>query len=698
MAFYIDEAEIRKAISIFHPDGREFEIRIVKGKWNMAGVFRDADTLIQAFGNPRIHPDANIYMTLNRLNDACYDRDHKDRFVEYASPTVSDNDVVGYDWLLVDVDPKRPAGTSSTNEQLKGSRERAKKILEYLKGRGWSDPIIGHSGNGTHLVYSVALENTPERKTLMQNVLKALNLLFADKEMDIDLTTFNQSRICKLYGTVARKGANSERRPHRLSKIMKVPDRIETIKPDFLIELTKILPQAETPQKYNGYNPGNFNLQDWIDQHGIEISEKTTWTGGTKWILDHCPFNPQHNHKDAAIIQTNDGKICFNCFHSSCADKKWKEFRQFYEPDAYQNTEIRPAVPNYMASMPPGFGKMAVPTDADKMLNKMAYGTETEPPTDEPVFRTTEEIRNRVVPEEAFILTGIKGIDDRMRGLKKGYVTVLSGLRSAGKSSILSQIVIQCREQGLKCALFSGEMNDKQVLKWLTLQAAGKAHVHGTQWERVFYPNDDAAVAISKWLDGFVYVYNNDFGTQFTAMERHLIQIVEEKKLDFILIDNLMALNIENLDRDIYVQQKKFVNELKRMAVTMNIHIMFVAHPRKNDGYLRMNDISGSGDLSNAADNVFIIHRVDEDYKKYTQQFFRWKSENPIYQAGNVIEICKDRDNGNRDVYVPLYFEVESKRLKNSLTEYVHYGWENGFNPAADDFIPVDLADEALPW
>lgn len=696
MAFYIDEAEIRKAIAIFHPDGREFEVRLVEGKkWNMAGVFRDADALIAALKNPRIHPGANAYMTLNRLHEACYARDHHDKFVEYANPTVSDNDVIGYDWLLVDVDPRRPAGTSSTNEQLKGSRETAKKILEYLKGRGWNDPIIGHSGNGTHLIYKVALST--ERKQLLQNALKALALLFSDDKMDIDLTTFNPSRICKLYGTVARKGANTEKWPHRLSKILKVPERIEEIAPEFLEELVRILPQEEKPQRYNSYNPGGFNLQDWIDQHGVAVKEKTSWTGGTKWILECCPFNPQHNHKDAAIIQTTDGKICFNCFHSSCADKKWKEFRQFYEPDAYQAKEIQPAVPNYLLTKPEGFGKVEVPTDFDRILNQAVYGTDVEPPANEPVFRTTEEIRARVVPAEAHILTGITGIDERMVGLKKGYVSVLSGLRSAGKSSILSQLVIQCREQGLKCALFSGEMTDKQVLKWLTLQAAGKAHVHGTQYEKVFYPNDAAAEAVSKWLDDFVYVYNNDYGNQFTEMEKHLIRIVEEKKLDMILLDNLMAMNVENLDHDMYARQTKFVKELKRMAVNLNIHVLFVAHPRKSSGYLRVDDISGSGDLGNAADNVFIIHRVDEDYKKSTQQFFQWKSTNPLYLADNVIEICKDRDLGNRDVYIPLWFEKETKRLKNDQTEYVHYGWENDFDPTKE-FEIADIPEEEVPW
>ena len=677
MPLTIDEQEIRKAIAVFHPDGRAFEIRLVDGKWNMAGVFTDADVLIKALANPRIHAGANVYMTLNRLKDGCEDRKHRDAFIEYASPTVSDNDIDGYDWMLIDVDPKRPAGTSSTKEQVLGSRDTAKKIYAYLRDRGWPDPVIGHSGNGTHLIYKLSL--LPDRKPLIESCLKALNMLFADDRMDVDQVTFNPSRICKLYGTVARKGTSTEKRPHRMSRILHVPEQIEKVSLEYLQSLAAILPQKDAPQKYNGYNPGGFDLQAWIDSHHVPVTAKTSWSGGTKWILESCPFNPQHTHKDAAIVQTSDGKICFNCFHASCADKKWREFRLFYEPDAYQpKTELPPAIPNYKQPLP----EPDLP-EAPEQIGQ--------------AWRTTEEIRMRVVPPEACIMTGIQGIDSKMVGLKKGYVSVLSGLRSAGKSSILSQLVIQCREQGLKCALFSGEMIDKQVLKWLTLQAAGKRHVHGTQYARLYYPNDGVTEAVSKWLDEFVYVYNNDFGNQFTEMEKHLIRIIEEKKLDLVLLDNLMALNVENLDKDLYVRQTKFVKELKRIAQRLNVHVLFVAHPRKSSGYLRMDDISGSGDLSNAADNVFIIHRVDEDYKKLTQQYFSWKSTNPLYQADNVIEICKDRDYGNRDEYVPLYFEIETKRLKNSVDENIHYGWEADYDPA-NEFLEVPMEDEDLPF
>ena len=687
MAFQMNEEEIRKTVATFHPDGLEFEVRLVDGKWNAAGVFKDADTLIRELNTVRARPNANVYMTLNKLKDGCYDRKHHDQFIEYMAPTVSDNDIVGYHWLLIDVDPKRPAGTSSTNEQLKGSRETAKRILAWLKDKGWSDPVVCHSGNGTHLLYRIRLENNPDNKTLLQNVLRVLNMLYDDDRMDIDLTTFNPSRICKLYGTLARKGANTAERPHRMSKVLLIPERIEPIPRAFLEALAKLLPQQEAPQTYNGYNPNGFDLQQWIDDHQIPVTEKVSWVGGTKWILECCPFNPQHNHKDAAIIQTKDGKICYNCFHASCADKKWKEFRQFYEPDAYQHETVMPALPNYLASKPADFGKPQTVPAAPEF---------DAAPTDPP-FRTTEQIRTRVVPDEAHIMTGIRRIDELMIGLKKGYVSVLSGLRSAGKSSILSQLVIQCREQGLKCALFSGEMSDKQCLKWLTLQAAGKAHVHGTQYEKVFYPNDDEAEIVSKWLDDFVFIYNNDYGNNFIEMEKHLIKVSEEKKVDLVLIDNLVALNVEELDRDQFVRQTKFVKELKRMAQVLNVHVLFVAHPRKASGYLRVDDISGSGDLANAADNVFIIHRVDADYQKLTQQYFKWKSTNPLYQADNVIEICKDRDFGNRDVYVPLYFEKETKRLKNDPTEYIHYGWEADWKPG-EEFQIVDIPDEDLPF
>ena len=102
---------------------------------------------------------------------------------------------------------------------------------------------------------------------------------------------------------------------------------------------------------------------------------------------------------------------------------------------------------------------------------------------------------------------------------------------------------------------------------------------------------------------------------------------------------------------------------------------MFVAHPRKAQGFLRLDDISGTADLANAVDEAFIIHRNNTDFQKRTGEFFGWKSDNEIYECDNIIEIAKDRDGGTQDVFVPLFYERETRRLKNSFEENKIYRW-----------------------
>ena len=55
---------------------------------------------------------------------------------------------------------------------------------------------------------------------------------------------------------------------------------------------------------------------------------------------------------------------------------------------------------------------------------------------------------------------------------------------------------------------------------------------------------------------------------------------------------------------------------------------------------------------------------------------FHWSKEHYLYDCSNVIEICKDRDGGAQDVFVPLWFERETKRLKNGPVDNTVYSWE----------------------
>lgn len=670
-----DEKEIRRAIAVLHPDNAPFEIRLIDGKWNMSGYFSDADMVISELTRIGTRRNMNAYITLNRLNPECSSRKQRGRLTEFAAPTTGDNDVAAYDWLMIDIDSKRAAGTSASASQLTAAKEIAAKVYYFLRERGWAEPVKALSGNGVHLLYSVGLNNTPDNVKLMQNCLLALSMAFTDDKVEIDLKTFNPSRITKLYGTMAQKGANTPERPHRMSKIVSC-EKIEQIDIAMLKELAALLPQEEKPAKYNNFNPREFDLESWIHKNGLRV-QKQAWNGGAKWVFEECPFDSSHTGKDAAIIQTPDGKICFNCFHNSCAGHRWHELRLKYEPDAYDKKYISNAPsPNYKKPSyePP---KIREQNGADGA----------------PVFYTIEQIRKLKTPPEVFIKTGVNVIDSKMRGLKKGFVSCVSGLRGSGKSSLISQFAIEAADQGYKTALFSGELTAKHLCKWLTLQAAGSRNVRATQYENYYQVEPAAENAVSEWLNDKVYVYNNDYGNNFSDVYSRLNECVAEYKVDLVILDNLMALNITMLENDKYSQQSAFVQILEDYAKAADIHIIFVAHPRKAMGFLRLDDVSGSGDIVNRVDNAFIMHRVNEDFKRLSKQMFKWSDDSTLYHCDNVLEICKDRASGCQDVYIPLFFDMPSKRMKNSSHEYKNYGWK--FEPQYEE---VSISDDELPF
>ena len=653
----IDENEIRNAVYTLHPpdddEGCLFEVRVIDGNWNLSGYFTNADALIEALQHSDTHANENIYITLNDIDDACFARKQQNKLIRNATPTTSDSDVKGYRFLMIDLDPERAAGTSASDEELEAARAVGRKIYKYMKATGWNDPVIAESGNGVHLLYRIMLAVIPERIQIVKDCLNALDIMFSTDAVKVDTKTFNPARVCKLYGTMAQKGADTQIRPHRMSKIIYVPDILEANDIALCEALAANIPKQDEPRRANNYQPRTFDLRDFIAKHGIPVKREIAWNGGTKFVLEHCLFNAQHKHADAAIVQTADGKICYNCFHNSCADKHWREVRLLYEPHAYDAPTPK-FTPNYERPKP-----------------------QTVDAEDVPVWLTTEQIRMREHPKEEYIRTGIRELDAALIGLKKGFVTLISGLRACGKSSLISQITLQAAEQGHKTALFSGELTPENALRWMYLQAAGKPHTKPSQYSGRWYTPAPVAEKISKWLDGRLYIYDNDYGFDYDLFNEALVTCIVENNIDLVILDNMMCFDLSTLDRDIFVRQSVFVNDLEQLAKRRNVHIILIAHPRKSNGFLRLQDVSGSNDIVNRVDNAIIMHRVNHDFIQGAKTEFKWKSDNPIFSASNVLEICKDRDGGTQDKFIPLYFEPESKRLKNEQAEAFSFSWEN---------------------
>lgn len=278
--------------------------------------------------------------------------------------------------------------------------------------------------------------------------------------------------------------------------------------------------------------------------------------------------------------------------------------------------------------------------------------------------------------ELEYIKSNSEKMDIKIKGFALGQLSVWSGGNASAKSTYLNQLAIESVNQGYKTIIYSGELIAKRLLKWIVMQCAGRKNMMYNHDKNYFYVPKEKKELIMNWLNGKLFIYNNESGNKVKQIINSIKKSVIGNNIKVVILDNLMSMNLGEYGDNKYDTQSQFVQELSALAKELNIHIHFVCHPRKATNFLRKIDISGSADLTNIADNVFIMHRVNNDFRLKTKEMFKWNDNNEIYEYTNIIEVCKNRDFGVEDYFVGLHFENESKRLLNVPNEEKKYNWE----------------------
>lgn len=656
---------IRKWWDVFVGAEGFTEVRIL-GKFTYSGYFKSLDNLLEAIQPYTEMDDEQIYFVLNEIDPACYGRKQCEKFVNGAKITTNDSDIINRRWVLCDFDPVRRSGTNSTDEQLGYAHQKAQAVFRFLRDRGFSEPVICKSGNGYHCLYRIDEPATDEVTEIIKNFFKYMSSVFTDDKVDFDVKNFNAARISKLYGTVAKKGANIEGMPWRMSDIVYVPANIEPTPIEKFKELADELPkeepkQAPTRKPFQGQQ--QFDLRSWLNEHGIVYKEEKQGTS-TKFTLEYCPWVDTHSDKkkwDSALFLDPDGKITFNCHHSHCKDKTWHDVRLFYEPNAYERPMFQPQTYQsriYVPQKPKYEIKQETPELGKKWLQ----------------LSDIEKVDLSAIPR---IKTGFAELDRMILGLAEGELTVLSGGNASGKTSLLDTIILSAIEQHVPTAAYSGELPSYIFKSWLQMAAAGRDNLMPSKFGdgKFFVPNN-VGERIDRWMTDRFFLYNNEYGNSVEEVMHDMEELLEFGVKLFIL-DNMMSLDLEALEGgNSNVKQKSLIVRLKEFAKKNKVHVIVVAHPRKTTAFLRKNDISGTGDITNVADNVFIAHRVNQDFLKAGAEFYGQGEIMRFQGFGNVIEISKNRMYGVCDVLVGLHYEIESRRFKNTEYEDIHYGWE----------------------
>ena len=660
----INEETIRRWWKIFVEENGFTEVRIL-GKFQFSGYFNNVDNLIECIRPYAEMEEEQIYFVMNKIDDACYGRQQCEKIIKGPKQTTADNNITRRNWVLLDFDPKRPAGVNATDEEFELAHKKAQDVFTYLRDNGFNDPVICKSGNGYHCTLRCDMEATDETRDLISRFLQSMAIIFNDEHIDIDEAVFNAARICKLYGTTAKKGANLKERPWRMSEIVYVPKEIKVNDKSLFEKVANLLPKEEPKPttQYNQYNGINepFNLEAFLNQHGISYKreESSRWT---KFVLDHCFFNPEHKGKDAAIIQMQSGAIKYTCLHNSCQHHTWQEMRQMLDPMAYapkqeyRPQEQRPQQRGYQQAKPKYNIKEEIPELGDKWLT----------------MSQIEDIDLSALPG---FKTGFTELDKAIIKLYEGEISILSGNNASGKTSWLNTLILNVINQGEMCALWSGELKDRKLKAWMQTAAAGRSNLQPSQYgDGKFFVPPLIKERITEWMDGRFFLYNNKYGSKWEQIF-HDMKILVEKGVKLFVLDNLFSLDIDILDGDKNNKQKELILQLSDFVKESSVHCILVAHPRKAMTFLRKNDISGSSDLQNAVDNIFIAHRVNQDFFRAGADFFGQAYIQKFQGFGNVIEVAKNRMWGIVDFMVGLHYEIESRRFKNTIDEDVQYGW-----------------------
>lgn len=656
----------------FHIEGLPTEIRLVNTKINKltaSGYYMNFENVVRDINTYDIRDQWQMYFILNDINPACYDKPQHEKIIERPSSTTQATDVLARRWVFIDLDPKRTKDTGSTEEQLTAAKKKANEIYTYLKKQGFDSIVCAMSGNGTHLLVPCAMKNCEETNTLVENFLKVLQMLFEDDVIDVDQKPSDPCRLCKIYGTTAKKGANTKERPHRLSYISKLPDEIKPNDKAYFQKVADLLPPP--PPKYSkdrNFGDGDFDVEDFLVKHGLEYHKKEI-SSGTRYLLEECPFNGDHKHGEAMVFKYHDGALQFSCFHNSCSQYHWREFRLRFDPEAYDKKEYR----DYEFKRQHNMMKYQVKEPPQPLKEDNEKG---------PIWLKMSEIKRPKFNIANYIPSGIEQVDRLTVGFRRKHVTVWSGYRGSAKTTVLNMLILNAAQRGYKTALWTGELDGEEEKNWLYLQAAGKTYNRMTSVQDFYETPDDICEKIDPWIDGHMRIFNNKYGSDFQQIIDKVRELKKEWDLDVAIFDNLMTLDIDGLEGDKNERQKKLMIVLTDLAKENDMHIHIVAHPNKSGNFLRMNNISGTGNIPDLAQNVMILHRINQDFVMNAREFLPNSTIQEILDSKctNCIEICKWRDKGSAvDHFIKLYFERESNRLKNSPADNVHYNWEEHY-------------------
>jgi len=84
--------------------------------------------------------------------------------------------------------------------------------------------------------------------------------------------------------------------------------------------------KAHAPAAGNDRPTGRIDVVAYCATYGVKIREIKEEANRTIYILETCPFDPNHGRNgETSLVQASGGLTTFHCMHTSCQTYKWAD-------------------------------------------------------------------------------------------------------------------------------------------------------------------------------------------------------------------------------------------------------------------------------------------------------------------------------------------------------------------------------------
>ena len=284
-----------------------------------------------------------------------------------------------------------------------------------------------------------------------------------------------------------------------------------------------------------------------------------------------------------------------------------------------------------------------------------------------------------------YVPTGIETIDQALNDLEPRRLTLVTGRSNGGKTTFIKQVIANAIDKQNKVYLMNGENDADMLINDLYKTVIGRddKYYYTIKINKRYFkePKIDTLVALRAWHKNKLFMFNKGESKLKTLEELMKMLEIEIKynQYDLVVIDNLMSILSVNAAEK-YEQQADFTQMLCDLSKNYNTHIILVLHPNKTyqkGEDMDMEQISGSSDIYNKADNIIAV----------TREYDEEKVSNGI---NGYIQVIKNRYYGEL-VKIETNFDKET----GLLLERRYNEWEEQIEARGYTFKFQDYLDEA---